>query len=105
LTQPTLSGHPQFTTTQSITVKFQCSKALPPLFKARLSIALVSPQFQTQPVVSKNNQNVDNIFSSGSSANQFTYNVDASVLTPGTQQFTIFSNGFPPQTFFVDVIP
>ena len=105
VTSPIPSGvHPTFKQGQSIAVKFTCSNGSVPNLIARLSIAKVSPTFETQTVVSKNNQNVDNIFSTGSGG-QFNYNVDSSVLAVGTQQFTIFSNAFSPISFLIDVIP
>jgi len=105
VTSPIPSGvHPTFKQGQTIAVKFTCSNGSVPNLIARLSIAKVSPTFETQPVISKNNQNVENIFSTGSGG-QFNYNVDSSVLAVGTQQFTIFSNAFSPISFLIDVIP
>jgi len=105
VTSPIPSGvHPTFKQGQTIAVKFVCSNGSVPSLFARLSIAKVSPTFETQPVVSKNNQNVDNIFSTGSGG-QFNYNDDSSVLALGTLQFTIFSNAFSPISFLIDVIP
>jgi hypothetical protein len=105
INSPVPSGvHPTFKQGQTIAVKFVCSNGSVPNLLARLSIAKISPTFETQTVVSKNNQNVDNIFSTGSGG-QYTYNVDSSVLALGTHQFTIFSNAFAPLSFVIDVIP
>jgi hypothetical protein len=107
LKNPVLTGNPQFNKNSTIDVKFECSNGSVPGLQARLSIARINLNpppfiFETQTVVSKNNQQVHNIFSSGS-GNQYTYNVDASALTPGTLQFTIFSNAFSPKSFIVTV--
>ncbi len=108
LKEPVLSGNPQFKQGQSIRVAFtltdSAGNAIPNAI-ARLSILRISPTpFEVQPVLSKNNVNADNLFSSGTSGGLYTYTVDSSFLSPGTQQFTIFSDSFAPRTFNVTVI-
>lgn len=104
LKEPALTGNPQFKMRQAIPVAFTVTGAGGKPVRdviARLSIATVNP-FRTQTVVSTNHQNA-NIFSTG--GNLYLYIVDSSFLDAGLKSFTITSDAFPPQRFFVSVVP
>jgi len=105
-----LPCNPKFNFGQNIKVSFNLTDMLgntiPNAFE-RLSVIRTSytptftggpPQLHIEPVISTNNSNVDNIFSTGSGS-LYVYNLDSSffqALPKGTvaiYQFTIFGNG------------
>ncbi len=101
LNQPALSGNPLFNLGQNFTVSITVTdargKAVPGL-QLRISAARTSPSpFALQVVQATNNSTEGNLLNDNGKG-KYSIGIDTSVFTggPGTYQFTIFGQGFPP---------
>jgi hypothetical protein len=104
INEPALSGNPQFNLGQNFTVSISVNDANgAPVngLTIRLSAARISPLPVALQVVQATNNSTDQNLMNNNGNGKYTIGVDTSQFTGGigTYQFTIFGDGFSPQTF------